>query len=85
MRYLADVDQARKHLGFDTVDLGYLALRRWTAVPVENYTDYTAAHHEFRVYVAGGGWLLPCLEISGAQIQELGREPGGRLLSVRLP
>lgn len=85
LRYLADADEARKYLQSDTIDRGYLSLRRWTAVPIEPYADYVAGHREFRVHEAGSGWLLLKLEAAGATKRELGKAPGERLFLVQMP
>jgi 4-amino-4-deoxy-L-arabinose transferase-like glycosyltransferase len=85
LRYLADPEEARKHMRSDTIDRGYLSLRRWTAVPIEPYADYLAGHPEFRVHEAGSGWLLRTLEANGAVREELAKGPGERLYLVRMP
>ena len=85
VRYLADVEHAKRVMGSDTIDRGYLALHRWTAVSIEPYGGFVAGHREFRVHEAGSGWLLRALEEIGAQRTELGRGPGERLHLVRLP
>jgi hypothetical protein len=85
LRYLADPEEARKRMRSDTIDRGYLALRRWTAVPVDPYVEYVAGHREFRVHEAGSGWLLGKLDEAGAAREEIGRSPGERLFAVRLP
>ena len=85
LRYLADPDRARALTQSDTIDRGYLALRRWTPVAVERYDEYVAGHREFRVHEAGSGWLLRSLRESGANVEEIGRAPGERLYAVRLP
>ena len=85
LRYLADVDNASRFMASDTIDRGYLALHRWTAVPIEPYDHFVAGHHEFRVHEAGSGWLLRKLEEIGATRTDLGRGPGERLYLVQLP
>ena len=85
IRYLADVERAKRVMGSDTIDRGYLALHRWTAVPIEPYDGFVAGHREFRVHEAGSGWLLRELDDIGAQRTELGRGPGERLHLVQLP
>ena len=85
LRYLADVENAKRLMASDTIDRGYLALHRWTAVPIEPYDSFIAGHREFRVHEAGSGWLLRKLDEIGATSTELGRGPGERLLLVQLP
>ena len=82
MRYLADPSEALKQTGSDTIDRGYLALSRWTALPVEPYRDFVDRHEAFRVYEAGSGWLLSTLENDGARIEEIADEPGAKLYQV---
>jgi hypothetical protein len=84
LRYLADPEEAKKRMRSDTIDRGYLALRRWTAVPIDPYAEYVAGHREFRVHEAGSGWLLGKLDEIGAAKEEVGRGPGERLYSVHL-
>jgi 4-amino-4-deoxy-L-arabinose transferase-like glycosyltransferase len=85
IRYLADVENARRFMASDTIDRGYLALHRWTTVPIEPYESFVAGHREFRVHEAGSGWLLRKLDEIGASKMDLGRGPGERLLLVQLP
>ena len=84
MVYLADPPEALRLSGSDTIDRGYIALARWAPVPVEPYESFVARHSTFRVYEAGSGWLLAKLEASGAVIEEIGRDSGGRLFQVTL-
>ncbi len=85
MVYLADPPEALRLSGSDTIDRGYVALSRWTSVPIEPYESFVARHTGFRVYEAGSGWLLAKLEASGAGIEEIGRDPAGKLFQVTLP
>ncbi len=82
--YLADPGEALKRTGSDTIDRGYLALARWTPVPVEGYETFTSRHTSFRVYEAGSGWLLARLTESGARIEPIGTGPAGRLFQVTM-
>jgi hypothetical protein len=84
LRYLADPDEARTRMRSDTIDRGYLALRRWTAVPIDPFAEYVSGHRDFRVHEAGSGWLLGKLDEMGASKEEIGRGPGERLYSVHL-
>ena len=85
LRYLADAEEARKYMQSDTIDRGYLVLRRWTAVPIDTFDDYVAGHRELRVHEAGSGWLLRKLADIGASRDEVAKGPGERLFLVRLP
>jgi hypothetical protein len=71
-------------MGSDTIDRGYLTLRKWTAVPIDPYSDYVSGHREFRVHEAGAGWLLRKLDDDRAAREEIGRRGGERLYAVRL-
>ena len=82
LTYLADPHAARGRTGSDTIDRGYLALARWTPVSVQRYDTFIATHPEFRVYSAGSGWLMDELEATGARIELLGPDAGGRLYRV---
>jgi hypothetical protein len=84
LSYLADPAEARKYMRSDTIDRGYLTLRRWTAVPIDPYTDYVAGHREFRVHEAGAGWLLRKLDEIGAAREEVANRAGERVYVVRL-
>jgi hypothetical protein len=83
--YLADPAEALKRTGADTFDRGYLALSRWTTVPVERYDDFVTAHRAFRVYQSGSGWILDKLAESGATVEEIGHDNDGRLYRVVMP
>ncbi|CAN5695201.1 hypothetical protein BH18ACI5_BH18ACI5_29570 [soil metagenome] len=85
MWYLTDPAEALKRTGADTFDRGYLALSRWTPVPVERYDDFVTAHPTFRVYQSGSGWILDKLAESGATVEEIGYENDGRLYRVVMP
>ncbi len=82
--YLADPREAYKYTGADTIDRGLIALGRWAPVNVAEYHSFTTRHSEFHVYTAGSGWLLNRLAEDGVAIEEIAREPGGKLLLVRI-
>ena len=84
LRYLADPEEARRYMGSDTIDRGYLALRRWTAVPIDRFDEYLPGRDELRVHEAGSGWLLRKLADEGAATEQVGAGPGERLYVVRL-
>ena len=85
LHYLADPDRALNRTGSDTIDRGYLALGRWTALPVEPFDTYVRRQPSFRVYHAGSGWLLDELVESGASVVEIAHDPAGRLYQVTMP
>lgn len=84
LQYLADADSARRYMGFDTIDLGYMALSRWTALPVLDFREYVARHPEFRAYSSGSGWLLSGVTDIGGTIDEIHTVQAERLVLVRM-
>jgi hypothetical protein len=74
--YLVDEQSELRYTGTDTLDRGYLTLRGWAPINVENYATFVAAHHEFEVYAMGSGWLLDQLRADGATIHGDGNEQG---------
>ena len=82
--YLADPEGSRRDLGHDTVELGYLALGRWSGVPVVPLREYIEAHPRFWLYVLGSrSTLTTTLRDMGAQLIEHGRTQHGPNLSGR--
>ena len=81
--YLADPQRALRYRESDNVDLNYLALARWTAVPVEPFDRFVRTHSAFRVYAAGSGWQLDGIRDMRMTVDLIGTDPGGRLFSVR--
>lgn len=82
--YLADPAAAVRHRGSDSFDRGFLALRRWTAVTVQDYRSFVEGHQEFCVYAAGSGWLLDELREAGARIDRVGLELGASIYDVAI-
>jgi hypothetical protein len=82
--YVADPSSARRLTRSDTIDLGLLALSRWTTVGAVPFDVFTAQHRVFRVYAYGSGWLLDRLRESGAELEERGAEASAQLFVVRL-
>ena len=83
MLYLADPVAAFERSGSDTIERGYLALARWTALPVEPFAGFVETHRSFRVYETNAGSLTSQLETRAA-LEEIGHEPGGRLYQVTM-
>lgn len=83
--YLVDPAAADRYTGSDTIDRGYLILRRWAPVAAEDYDAFVASHRTFEVYAMGSGWLLPRLRDEGASIQNDGHDGGGTCYLVRMP
>ena len=82
--YVADPPSARRLTRSDTIDLGLLALSRWTTVGAVPFDVFSAQHRTFRVYAYGSGWLLDRLRESGAELEERDAEASARLYLVRL-
>jgi len=80
--YLTDPAAALRHRGADTFDRGFLALRRWTPLTVQDYRSFVEGHREFWVYAAGSGWLLDELREAGAKIDWVGLELGASIYHV---
>ena len=72
--FLASPGTALQYGESDTVDRGLLALHRWSAVRVDDYESFVRSHPRFRVYAAGGGWVVQALKESGAKLHPAGRE-----------
>jgi Dolichyl-phosphate-mannose-protein mannosyltransferase len=83
MTYLVDPAAAIRYRKSDTIDRGYAALARWTALPVEPFERFSTLHRSFKVYTDGSGWLLDKVADDGVEIQEIGREHGSQLVIVR--
>jgi len=83
--YLADPDLALRYTGSDVVDRNYVALARWTPVPIERFDTFVDRNAGFRVYSAGAGWLLDGLRDHGAILETAGSEAGGQLYQVTMP
>jgi hypothetical protein len=82
--YIADPSSARRLTGSDTIDLGLLALSRWTTVGAVPFAGFRLQHRTFRVYAYGSGWLLDRLRESGAELEEREAEASAQLYIVRL-
>ena len=82
--YVADPSSARRLTRSDTIDLGLLALSRWTTVGAVPFDVFASQHKSFRVYAYGSGWLLDKLREAGAELEERDAEASARLFVVRL-
>jgi hypothetical protein len=84
MVYVADPDRSLQYTGSDTMDRNYLALARWTAVPVERLDSFLPRHPDLRIYASGSGWLLEWLRDRHARLEMMGTEPGGQLYTAAI-
>jgi hypothetical protein len=82
--YLADAHGQKRDTYSDTVEHGYLALARWTPVPVVELRDYMKKHPSFWLYVLEPNWALHSIQMMPVAIEEHVRERDskGRLLHV---
>jgi hypothetical protein len=81
--YVADPAAALKFAGSDTLDRGYLALRDWYPVDVQDYRTFVEAHPRFWVYaVESLTWLPTKLREDRVEVRELGRESWTTLYDV---
>jgi hypothetical protein len=90
--YLADPQGARRDTDSDTVEVGYLALARWTDLPVVPLGEYVAAHPHFWLYTIDRNATLLTLREMGAQVtlhgqerRRYGRRRLGYLYEIRMP
>ena len=82
--YLADPSAELRETNTDTVDLGYLALARWTPVPAVPLVDFLRTHDRFDLYSLGPDWTIASLTKAGVAFSEIGRDPRGTLYEVRV-
>jgi hypothetical protein len=85
--YLADPAAELDATGGDTVDRGYLALARWTPVPVVPLETFVQTHRRFWLYALGTGdrWIEPLLRSRNASFTPAGSDQSGRLFDVQVP
>jgi hypothetical protein len=83
--YLADPAAELAFAGDDSVDRGYLALGRWSAVPIGEASRFLAGHDTFWLYRFDPDWLSPRLRQAGATFTPVETDPGGELVRVQLP
>lgn len=82
--YVSDPAAALHYTGSDTIDRGYMVLRRWSAVNVVDFPSFVEAHRCFRAYAQGSGWLLARLQDAGAGIEEIGSQRGAIVYDIVL-
>ena len=82
--YLADPLGELRETNTDTVDLGYLALARWTPVPAVPLVDFLRTHDRFDLYSLGPDWTIASLTKAGVAFSAIGRDPRGTLYDVRV-
>ncbi len=66
--YLQNLEAARRHNPTDPRDWHLGQLRRWAAVPVQDYHGFRTARDRFWVY-GDAGWLRPTLEADGVRLR----------------
>jgi hypothetical protein len=75
--YLADPEMELRHTGSDTVDRNYLALARWTPVPVVRADVFVRTHSRFWLYSYRPSPAETRLRQSNATLREIVRDPSG--------
>jgi hypothetical protein len=85
--YLADPATQLRQTGSNTSERGYLALARWTPVPVVRVGEFARTHRHFWLYSFGSAWAEGRLRSLGATMVERAREPTGTatLYEVTIP
>jgi len=76
--HLADPASQFQIEGSDTVERGYLALSRWTPVPVVLVDDFVRAHPTFWLYRFDASWSERRLHDLNAAMTEVVQEPNGK-------
>lgn len=82
--YLAD---ERREVNFTRADTGsksMLALREFLPLRVADYSEFTAAHREFLLYLEGVDWYSPYLSHEAASLRLLAKEGGSGLYLVKM-
>lgn len=82
--YLADAYGQRRDTYSDTVERGYLALARWTSLPVVDLREYVKQHPSFWLYVLEPNWALHSIRMMPVTIEEYVRERTSKGTLVRV-
>ena len=81
--YPADPVTQRRLNGNDTVDRGYLALGKWTAVKIVPIDDYFRDHPHFYLYMLERNWTIEAMRRRGEMIERARERVGeGALYEV---
>jgi len=84
--YLTDPAAAEKILGSDTLDRGYLSLRRWYPVTVKDYAPFVKSRTPFVLYSTENlTWQPAKLREDGAHLREIGKESRATVYDVTFP
>ena len=83
---LVDPQNANLYVGTDSLDKNMLALRRVTAVNVQEFSEFTAAHRSFLLYSDGTAfeWLPSLLVADGESVSLLTEQEDSTLYLVVL-
>ena len=82
--YLADAHGQKRDTYSDTVERGYIALARWTPVPVVELRDYVKQHPSFWLYVLEPNWALHSIQMMPVTIEEHVRERDSKGVLLRV-
>ena len=82
--YLADAHGQKRDTYSDTVERGYMALARWTPVPVVELRDYVKQHPSFWLYVLEPNWALHSIQMMPVTIEEHVRERDSKGVLLRV-
>jgi hypothetical protein len=84
--FLGDPDGELRENGADSVSRGYIALARWTPLPVVPIDEFVASHPRFWMYSVGPDWIVRSLTRRGATLIEHARDRHdvGTLYEVRM-
>jgi len=84
--YVADIEAAGRLIDNDTTERNLSALRRFVAIPVEDYSSFSHKYHHFLIYgpLDSWRWLQRRLEEDGASMEYQGPIAGSQGLRVTL-
>ena len=82
--YLLDPHGEKRDTHSDTVERGYMALARWTPLPVVELRDYVKQHPSFWLYAIEPNWALHSIEMMPVIIEEHARERDSRGMLLRV-
>jgi hypothetical protein len=82
LMYAADPEQERAQTRTDSIDRGYLALARWSDVPIVDAAEFVTARHDFELYDFGSSWLVPRVRAAGGVLLPIAHDSSGSLYRV---
>ena len=87
LSYVSDPPSANRFVGNDTIDLGFLQLRKWYGLPILDYAAVNVPGKSFVIYHNAGGpaWLPTRLLKDGARIEVLEQAGDRSILKATVP